>query len=245
MTGGSSLLQVVGLAAIIGIAVLTGFWSALRFQGSPRLLSFCVGGVMGIIPGTILFEFLPALNVTLDIVLPLLVAATLGFLAAAVVHCLVRVGLPRRQAAEEVGTGAVIVAVVTNDVVEGFTLAFSGVLSARILLFAGIVFILKNALEGFTEATVLRWQDKSRKLIWAAGIATAAAVLLAAGASGWFAVSGVLDEGTQKKVFAAIIGALLYVSVFDLALNLEWNFIQKATALTGFLATGVVSLMVG
>ena len=140
---------------------------------------------------------------------------------------------------------SVILAVMTSDVVEGFTLAISGALSLRLLLFTTGAFMLKNLLEGITEATVLRWQGRSRNQIWFAGIAAAAIVLLSTAASWGFATSGDLQEGTRRMLFAAIIGALLYVSVFDLALRLEWNLTQKAAMLGGFLGTAAVTLETG
>jgi len=103
----------------------------------------------------------------------------------------------------------------------------------------------KNILEGITEATVLQWQERSRNQIWFAGFAAAAIVLLSTAASWGLVPSGDSQEGTRRTLFAAIIGALLYVSVFDLALRLEWNLTQKAALLAGFLGTAAVTLETG
>ncbi len=245
MNGSPAFLQVVGLVGLVGVSVLTGVWCGLRLKASPGLLSICVGGILGIIPGTILFEFLPALNLNSEVILSTLGGASLGFVSAVVVHGLARTGLPRRQSSEEAAMWSVILAVMTSDVVEGITLALSGALSLRLLFFATTAFMLKNLLDGITEATVLRWQGRSRNQIWFAGIAGAAIVLLSAAASWMLATSGDLTEGTQRTLFAAIIGALMYVSVFDLALRLEWNLAQKAAVLGGFLGTAVITLMIG
>lgn len=245
MNGGPVFVQVVGLAGMVGLAVLIGFWCALRLRPSPGLLSLGVGGTLGIISATILFEFLPALNLSSTMILPALGAASLGFVGAAIVHGLARAGLPSPQSSEEAAMWSVILAVMTSDVVEGFTLAVSGALSLRLLLFVTGAFMTKNLLEGITEATVLRWQERSGNQIWFAGFAAAAIVLLSTAASWGLVTSGDLQEGTRRTLFAAIIGALLYVSVFDLALRLEWNLTQKAATLAGFLGTAAVTLETG
>jgi zinc transporter ZupT len=245
MSGDASFAQLVGLAATVGLAVLVGFWGASRAAASPAVLSFCVGGIMGIIPGAIIFEFLPALHITTATALTTLGIVAVGFLVAGGFHVLVQRGLPDRHSFQEAQLSSFLLAVVTDDVMEGFTLAFSGALSLRLLLFAATAFILKNILEGFTQATVLQWEGKSLRRTWAAGVVSATAVVLAAAASWWFAAAGGLGEAGQRAMFAAATGALVYVSVFELARNLEWNRTQRLSALVGFVATGVIAVVVG
>jgi zinc transporter ZupT len=201
---------------------------------------------MGIIPGTIIFEFLPALNISdVATALATLGIVAVGFLVAGGFHVLVRGGLRDRHSFQEVQTSSFLLAVVTDDVVEGFTLAFSSALSVRLLLFAATAFIVKNILEGFTQATVLQWEGMSRQRTWAAGLAAAVAVVLAAAVSWWFAAAEGLGDDGRRAMFAAATGALLYVSVFELARNLEWNRTQRLSALVGFVATGAVAAIVG
>jgi len=244
MSGDTSFVQLIGLATTVGLAVLVGFWGASRATASPAVLSCCVGGIMGIIPATIIFEFLPALNITAATALATLGIVAVGFLVAGGFHVLVQSGLPDRHTFQEGQLSSFLLAVVTDDVIEGFTLAFSSALSVRLLLFATMAFILKNALEGFTEATVLQWEGRSRRRTWAAGVAAATAVVLAAVAAWWFTAAGGLGDAGQRAMFAAATGALLYVSVFELARNLEWNRTQKLAALAGFVATGAVAMIV-
>jgi zinc transporter ZupT len=246
MSGDTSFVQLVGLAATVGLAVLVGFWAASRALASPFVLSCCVGGIMGIIPGTIIFEFLPALNISdVATVLATLGIMAVGFLVAGGFHVLVQSGLPDRHSLQEGQLSSFLLAVVTDDVIEGFTLAFSSALSVRLLLFAATAFIVKNVLEGFTEATVLQWEGKGRRRTWAAGVAAAVAVVLAAAGAWWFIASGGLGDAGRRAMFAAATGALLYVSVFELARNLEWNRTQRLSALVGFVATGAVAAIVG
>ncbi len=246
MSGDTSFVQLVGLAATVGLAVLVGFWAASWATASPAVLSCCVGGIMGIIPGAIIFEFLPALNISdVATALATLGVVAVGFLVAGGFHVLVQSGLPDRHTFQEGQLSSFLLAVVTDDVVEGFTLAFSSALSVRLLLFATMAFILKNALEGFTEATVLQWEGRSRRRTWAAGVAAATAVVLAAVAAWWFTAAGGLGDAGQRAMFAAATGALLYVSVFEVARNLEWNHTQRLSALVGFVATGAVAMVVG
>jgi zinc transporter ZupT len=200
---------------------------------------------MGIIPGTIIFEFLPALHITTATALTTLGIVAVGFLVAGGFHVLVQRGLPDRHSFQEGQLSSFLLAVVTDDVIEGFTLASSSALSVRLLLFTAVAFILKNALEGFTQATVLQWEGRSLRRIWSAGVAAATAVVLAAAASWYFAVGGGLGEAGQRAMFAAATGALVYVSVFELARNLEWNRTQRLSALVGFVATGVIAVVVG
>jgi zinc transporter ZupT len=244
MADGPAFIQLVGLATMVGIAVLAGFGCAFWLGASPGLLSLCVGLILGIMLATILFEFLPALELTFNLILPLLGMATIGFVAAALVHGLARTSLPARHSADEAAMWSVILAVMTSDVVEGFTLAFSSALSLQLMFFATGAFMVKNLLEGITEASVLRWQERSRSQIWLAGVAAVAMLLTAAAASWWLATSGELQEATRRTLFAVIIGALLYVSVFDLALRLEWNLTQKAGLVGGFLGTAAISLII-
>lgn len=243
-TGGPLLVQVVGLAAVVGLAVLVGFWFASWTDASPGLLSCCVGAILGIILGAIVFEFVPALEITVSTALVKLGVAAAGFAGAAAIHGVALSGVPGRHSSGEVGMSSFILAVVTDDVVEGLTLGFAGGLSTELLLFGAAAFLSKNVLEGFTEATVLRWQERIPGRFWAAGMAAAAAVVLAAFAAGWLTTAHELAPTSRQLLFAASTGALLYASVFELARNLEWNNGQKAWALIGFVATGVITFVV-
>ncbi len=245
MNDDSSVIQVIGLAAVVGFAVLVGFWGASRARASPGVLSCCVGVIMGIIPGTIAFEFLPALKITSGTA-PLVIGMMFaGFVLTAIFHNLVQRRWPVHQSFEDIEMSSFILAVVTDNVVEGFTLAFSSALSVGLLLFTATAFVLKNILEGFTEATVLQWEEMSARRVWAAGLAAAMAVVIAAALSWWFAEVGGPGEGARRVMFATVTGMLVYISVFQLARNLEWNAIQRVSAITGFAVTGAVALSVG
>ena len=121
-----------------------------------------------------------------------------------------------------------------DDVVEGLTLGFTSLLSVQLLLFSTVVFFSKNVLEGFTEATVLKWNGSSASRIWGAGMA---AVVVAAAAVTWLD----LGESSHTLLFAGATGMLLYVSAFQLARTLEWNSQQKICALGGFVLTGIIA----
>lgn len=244
MSGDPLLGPVVGLAGVVGLAVLIGFWVASWTNPSPTLLSCCVGAILGIIFGAIVFEFLPALEITFNTAPLKLSVAGVGFVVAAAIHRVVLSGLPGRHSFEEAGMSSFILAVVMDDVVEGLTLGFASALSVQLLLFSAVVFLSKNILEGFTEATVLRWQEKRAMRTWAAGVAAVIAVVLAAVAALWLSISSERGSGSRQLLFAASTGALLYVSVVELARNLEWNRAQKVCALLGFVATGVITFMV-
>lgn len=234
-----STLQVIWLAGLVGLAVVVGFRVALWTNASPWLLSCCVGLIVGIILGTIIFEFLPALNNQSTSVLAKISVGVIGFIAAWVVHAFVRSGLPDPDSFSEARMSFFILAVVIDDVVEGVTLGFTRLLSAQLLLFSAVIFSSKNILEGFTEASVMRWNGSRASRIWAAAFAAAMAVVAAAAVAVWLG----LGETSRTLLFAAATGMLLYVSVVQLARNLEWNKIQMYSALIGFAGTGIISLL--
>ena len=245
MNDDASLAQVLGLAGVVGLGTLVGFLVASRTNGSPRLLSCCVGGIMGIIPGTVIFEFLPALEITSTTALFTLGAAVGGFVVAAVAISQVQRMLPERYSFEEEAMASFVLAVVMDDVVEGLTLGFASALSIQLLLFSTAALFSKNILEGFAEATVLRWEGKRSGRIWTAGGTAAISVVIAAAATMWLRVGSGVGDTRGPLMFASATGALLYVSVFALARNLEWNTVQRRCALLGFVATGLAAFIVG
>ena len=153
--GTPSTVQVIGLAGLVGLAVLVGFRVALWTNAYPWLLSCCVGLIIGIMLGAIIFEFLPALRNTSTRVALKIVVGVVGFLLAWVIHAIVRSGLPDHHSFEEAPRSLFILDVVMDDVVEGLTLGFTSLLSVQLLLFSTVLFFSKNVLEGFTEASVL------------------------------------------------------------------------------------------
>jgi zinc transporter ZupT len=198
---------------------------------------------MGIIPGTIVFEFLPELRSASTAAVLKIIVGVAGFLVAAAVHAVVRSGLPERHSLDEGQMSSFILAVVTDDVVEGLTLGFASSLSVRLLIFSSMAFLSKNILEGFTEASVLRWAGSRTSRIWAAGTAAAIAVVVAATAAVWLALDAGLGDAGRQLMFAAAVGMLLYVSVFELARNLEWNVAQKLCASVSFALTAATALI--
>lgn len=244
MNGELSLMDVMGLAGVVGLAALAGFLISSLINPSPRLLSCCVGGIMGIVLGTIGFEFVPALKITPANALPVLGTAVGGFIAAVIAHALARRGLPERHTFQELAIGSFVLTVVIDDVVEGLTLGFASALSTGLAFFSAASFIAKNILEGFTEATVLRWEGSRKERIWAAGGAAAVAVVPAAVMAASLRANTGPGDSSGTLVFAAATGALMYVSVFALARNLEWNGLQKLCAVIGFVATGIIAVLV-
>ena len=232
-----STVPVIGLAGLVGLAVLVGFRVALWTNASPWLLSCCVGLIIGIMLGAIIFEFLPALRDTPTTVALKIVVGVAGFLLAWVIHAIVRSGLSDHHSFEEAPRSLFILDVVMDDVVEGLTIGFTSLVSVQLLLFSIVVFFSKNVLEGFTEATVLRWNGSRESRIWAAGMAAVVAVVAAAAAVTWPG----LGEPSHTLLFAGATGMLLYVSAFQLARTLEWNSQQKICALGGFVLTGIIA----
>lgn len=237
-------MQTVTLALLVGGAVLVGFRAALWATASPGALSWCVGLVMGVIPATVVFEFLPAIDIASGTDSKV-IALGAGFLVAAAVHALVQSGLTGRRSPEEGGTRSFILAVVTDDVVEGLTLGFAGSLSFRLLVFSAVVFLGKNILEGFAAASVLRRQGSTARRTWAGGAAAATAVVVAAAFSTWLAGAGGASEVTRQLMFGGATGMLLYASLMELARNLEWNLGQKIGAAVGFATVAYTANMVG
>ena len=99
--GAPSTVQVIGLAGLVGLAVLVGFRVALWTNAAPWLLSCCVGLILGIMLGAIIFEFLPALRNTSTKGALKIVLGVVGFLLAWIIHAVVRSGLPAHHSFEE------------------------------------------------------------------------------------------------------------------------------------------------
>jgi zinc transporter ZupT len=243
-TGDLTLGGIAALAAVVGVAVLVGIWTATHTSASPRLLSCCTGAITGLMAGMIAFEIMPSLRFALSRALFTFVGIASGFVLAAIINVWVQSRLPERHSFEEVEMSAFILAVIMDDIVEGLILGLASVLSVRLLLFSTSAFLSKNLLEGFAEGTVLRWEGKGTRGIWAGGIAAAFTPAVIAPVAGGLVAALGLEDTARQWILPIAAGALIYVSAFELARQLEWNSTQKISAAICCATTAAISFIV-
>lgn len=236
---------VLVLAGILGLTELGGLGLARVVSTDRRVVCWATGGLVGVMAGTLAFELLPSLFARPGGHLALVVAGMTGFACSALLRAVLTWPLPHRHEVLDDEVASFVLAATVDDIAEGVLLGLSGLVSAHLVAVAFGATLAKNALEGFSEGTVLRWEGRSAAQALGAGVLAAGAVVVATGLALVAAHLAGWGPGAARVAVAGAAGALVHASVVDAAASLEGNADQWVGGVAAFGGTGVVAWATG
>ncbi|WP_455391599.1 ZIP family metal transporter [[Eubacterium] cellulosolvens] len=235
------MLPVIVLSIIMGFSVLIGIFIAFKYKINYKTLALLVGFIVGIFGGVIFFKLFPLWR-GFYYLLSHLPWFLVGIFVFWFIDRAVLGQLFLRNHSKMNISLILIIAIILDDLAEGFTLAVTGLFSlALILIFFFVVFI-QNIIEGIVEGYEELEDEWSKKQIIYLNLSAAIAPVISA-SLGLFMFNEI-NKTHLNISLAFLAGALFYLNFFDLARKLEWNAREIIGCIFGILLLMIISIIV-
>ncbi|MFW9880690.1 MAG: ZIP family metal transporter [Candidatus Thorarchaeota archaeon] len=225
----------------MGFSVLIGIFIAFNYKINYKILALFVGFVVGIFAGVIFFELFPIWEG-----LQYFFYHLPWFLLGIVIFWIIDQAILSQIFSSsdlkiEIGL-ILIIAIIIDDIIEGFTLAVTGLFSFDLILIFFFVILFQNIIEGIVEGYEELEEGWSKKHIIYLNIVAAIAPIIAA-SIGLFIFTEI-NETYLNISLAFLAGTIFYINFFDLARRLEWNSREIVGCILGVVLLLLISLFI-
>ena len=233
------ILAILVLSCIMGFSVLIGVFIAFKYKIDYKILALLVGFVVGIFAGLIFFKLLPIWEGVQYFFYHLP-----WFLIGIVIFWIIDRAILNQiflSTDSKIDISFVlIIAIILDDLIEGFTLAVTGLFSVALILIFFFVIFFQNIIEGIVEGYEELEEEWSKKQIIYINLVAAIAPIIAASIG--LSIFSEVNETYLNISLAFFAGTIFYINFFNLAKKLEWNTREIIGCIFGIVLLMIISL---